>query len=216
MIAFVSDIHGHLAALDSVLADARRRGASRFVCLGDVESDACLERLASVGALCVFGNWEVSGWLHCAEPQRSWVQGWPPVWSEDGWMAAHASPDWPAQVKTLEATAAYRQQRSLHWLSLFPPLDRDGQARWRALATLESAGARVAFHGHTHVQEAWRWLPNGRLYRIPAGGFDVALDGSRYLVGVGSVGSPRDGSGACYALWNPPRRVSLIRVKSEA
>jgi diadenosine tetraphosphatase ApaH/serine/threonine PP2A family protein phosphatase len=106
----------------------------------------------------------------------------------------------------------YRQQHGLHWLSLFPPLDRDTGARWRALATLEAAGARVAFHGHTHVQEAWRWKPGGWLERLRATEFDLLADGSRYLVGVGSVGSPRDGDGACYALWTPSRRVSLMRV----
>ena len=88
MIAFLADIHGHLAALDAVLADARQRGARRFVCLGDVEDDGCLERLAEIGALCVFGNWEVSGWARCAEPQRSWVHSWPPVLAEGVWMAA--------------------------------------------------------------------------------------------------------------------------------
>jgi len=213
MIAFLADVHGHLAALDAVLADARQRGARRFVCLGDVEDDGCLERLAEIGAACVFGNWEVTGWSRCAEPQRSWVRGWPPLLAEGVWMAAHASPDWPAEASTVEAAAAYRQQGGLHWLALFPPLNRDAQARWRALAALEETGARIGFHGHTHVQEAWRWLPDGRLQRLRGGGFDVSPDGSRYLVGVGSVGSPRDGEGACYALWQAPRRVHLIRVR---
>jgi predicted phosphodiesterase len=70
VIAFLSDMHGHLTALETVLADARRRGARRFVCLGDVGSSACLDVLAAAGAECVFGNWEVSGWQQLAESHR--------------------------------------------------------------------------------------------------------------------------------------------------
>jgi hypothetical protein len=36
MIAFVSDIHSNTEALTAVIAEARRVGATRFVCLGDV------------------------------------------------------------------------------------------------------------------------------------------------------------------------------------
>ncbi len=212
MIAFLSDIHGHLAALEAVLADARARGARRFVCLGDVEGDACLDRLAEVEAVCVFGNWEVSGWHRCAAHHQSWIRAWPPMWAEDSWVAAHASPDWPPEADTVDATARYQLQSGLYWLDLFPPMHRDPLARRRALAALEAMGARVAFHGHTHVQEAWRWKPGGRLERVPGPEFQVLADGSRYLVGVGSVGSPRDGGGACYALWDPMGRVSLVRV----
>ncbi len=212
MIAFLSDVHGHLAALEAVLADARRRGARRFVCLGDVGSSACLGVLAAVGAECVFGNWEVSGWQQVAESLQPWVRSWPPLWMENHGIAAHASPEWPEGVDTVEATAIYRQQHGLHWLSLFPLLDRDTGARWRAWAALEAVKARVAFHGHTHVQEVWRWKPGGLLEHIRTTDLDLLADGSRYLVGVGSVGSPRNGQGACYALWTPPRRVSLVRV----
>jgi diadenosine tetraphosphatase ApaH/serine/threonine PP2A family protein phosphatase len=212
MIAFLSDIHGHLTALEAVLEDARRRGARRFVCLGDVGGDPCLDRLAEVGAVCVFGNWEVSGWHRCAAHHQAWIRTWPAVWAEDSWIAAHASPDWPPEADTVDATARYQLQNDLYWLDLFPLMHRDAVARRRALAILEEMGARVAFHGHTHVQEAWRWRPDGLLERVSNPHFRVLADGSRYLVGVGSVGSPRDGFGACYALWDPAGRVSLVRV----
>ncbi|MCD6289237.1 MAG: metallophosphoesterase family protein [Anaerolineae bacterium] len=211
-IAFLSDIHGRLGALVDVLADAQERGVDRFVCLGDIGTSDCLEVLESMDASCVFGNWEVSGWRRYAGRYREWVLSWPPVLAEDGWMAAHASPDWPDGVRSIADTVAYREQHRLSWLRLFPSLDRDEEARWRALAAMEAAGVRVAFHGHTHVQEVWRWWPDGRLARVRETEFDLAADGSRYLVGVGSVGNPLDGDGACYAIWEPPGRVRLLRV----
>ena len=37
-VAFISDIHGNVSALEAVLADCRRLGINDFVCLGDVAS----------------------------------------------------------------------------------------------------------------------------------------------------------------------------------
>ncbi|NOZ27897.1 MAG: metallophosphoesterase family protein [Chloroflexi bacterium] len=213
MIAFVSDIHGNLAALEAVVEDARGQGAQRFVCLGDVGSSACLDLLSEIRAVCVFGNWEVSGWHRYAERHRSWVRGWPPLWGEDRWVAAHASPDWPEDVDSVEAAEAYRRRHGLSWLAMFPALHRDAEARWRALAAMELRGVQIAFHGHTHVQEVWQWGADRRLVRVPSADLEV-VHGSRYLVGVGSVGNPRDVYGACYALWEPPGRVRLLQVST--
>src|SRR5437899_11993202 len=40
-IAIISDVHANLEALRSVLADVRRRGIERVVCLGDVVGYNC-------------------------------------------------------------------------------------------------------------------------------------------------------------------------------
>jgi hypothetical protein len=48
---------------------------------------------------------------------------------------------------------------------------------------------------------------------LPELDFAIPADGSRLLVGVGSVGDPHDGSGACYALYDETTcRVILRRV----
>jgi len=63
-LALISDVHGNLEALDTVLADidAKTPGA-RIVCAGDVvgygpDPDACVDRLRSRGIPCVMGNHE--------------------------------------------------------------------------------------------------------------------------------------------------------------
>ena len=61
MIAVISDIHGNLEALESVLGDAAREGAERVICLGDVvgygaDPNACMERVAADVAASVLGN----------------------------------------------------------------------------------------------------------------------------------------------------------------
>lgn len=64
-IAFISDIHGNLTALETVLADIERRGIETIYCLGDVVGkgphsarvlDVCRERCQVI----VRGNWDES------------------------------------------------------------------------------------------------------------------------------------------------------------
>ena len=78
-IAFVSDIHGNLTALDAVIADIERRGVDEVVNLGDTVSGPLLpletaQRLRKLPWLHVAGNHErqvlqlplAAGWLRLA------------------------------------------------------------------------------------------------------------------------------------------------------
>ena len=60
-IAAFSDIHGHLAALDAVLADIKRHNVDHLVCLGDLVAlrphpGQVLERIRTLGCPVVQGN----------------------------------------------------------------------------------------------------------------------------------------------------------------
>jgi putative phosphoesterase len=64
--AVIADLHGNLAALRMVLADARRRGVGRFLCLGDVaaklpQPHEVVVRLGELGGPVVMGN--TDAWL---------------------------------------------------------------------------------------------------------------------------------------------------------
>src|SRR3954452_4697276 len=61
MLAILSDIHSNLHALDAVLAVCKRRGVTRFACLGDIVGygafpAACVDRIRSLGCPVVQGN----------------------------------------------------------------------------------------------------------------------------------------------------------------
>lgn len=61
MFAIISDIHGNLEALQAVMAEIDRRGASRTYCLGDVvgygaSPGACLDMVIERCTQCVCGN----------------------------------------------------------------------------------------------------------------------------------------------------------------
>lgn len=211
--AILSDVHGRGDRLKRVLADAQAQGATMILALGDIASTHALDLLDAAGVKCVFGNWEASGLRGLPPPYRSWVAQWPALARVDGFYAAHASPVWP---KGLEITRVvdYLRAQSLHWTALFPSLQRSEDARWVALAELEAADLALFLHGHTHTQEAWRWLPGGVPEHVPGTQMEFTIaPGERWLVGVGSVGDPHDGIGACYALYDSDaRRVIWRRV----
>ena len=59
--AIFSDVHANLEALEAVLADARARKCTRFVCLGDVvgynaNPGECVERVRELDCPVVKGN----------------------------------------------------------------------------------------------------------------------------------------------------------------
>jgi hypothetical protein len=110
--------------------------------------------------------------------------------------------------------------RGVGWGQLFPRLHNNEEARWSALAALESKNQRAAFHGHTHIQQVWacqggRWrsFDGPTEFRLEAG---TAEQPNRYLIGVGSAGAPQDGRALRYALYDDgDKSVQLLAVESE-
>jgi predicted phosphodiesterase len=204
--AVLSDVHGRGDRLGRVLADSQAQGAERVLALGDIASPGAMALLMQARATCAFGNWEASGLRGLPSPFRGWVARWPAVVHADEFLAAHASPVWPQGLE-IGGVVEHLRSRGLHWSHLFPSLQHSEAHRLAAFAALESAGAGVFLHGHTHMQEAWRQLPDGTLERIPGEARELTLEpADRWLVGVGSVGDPHDGPGVCYALYDSTER----------
>lgn len=213
LYALLADVHGRSDRLARVLADARDQGAARVAALGDIAGPRAFDLLDDIDAICVFGNWECSGLRGLPPPYRSWVGRWPAQARFDDFWIAHASPVWPAGLG-IAGVVDYLRAQQAHWTALFPSLQRSGDARWAAFAELEAADVPVFFHGHTHIQEAWRWPIGGAPARVDGAQGELTFaDGERWLVGVGSVGDPHDGGGACYALYDSDaRRMTWRRV----
>ena len=221
-----SDIHDNLSSLERLLTLRGELAADRLICLGDVgHHPALFDLLAQHDVACVFGNWEVSGLgrmpIYLAAP----VGLWPATLRHKTALFCHATPDMdPAHTNTAFTIAAM-QTHNTAWRTLFPRLDLDEAARWSALAALEAADLRVAFHGHTHVQLAWAWQPDrdGRrqIRRILLAGSVTHLRlhpgtpdaPARYLIGVGSLGAPEDGPWPRFAIYDDEAQtVSLHRL----
>ena len=211
--AILSDVHGRLPALETVLADALRRGAEIIVSLGDVGSDACFDLLREAGAVGVFGNWEVSRWGDLSPANREYVLSLPPLLNHDSFLAVHAAPLYPAHLASVVDFLDYIVDAGLKWRQVFPYLDEDEEAIWQTVAELEMRGQALLFHGQTQRQVVGLVEPTGHLTRLRGESLTLS-DQRRHIVGVGSVGQPEDGPWPSYALYDDEQNlVTLVRMR---
>jgi len=200
VLALLYDVHGNLAALEAVLADARNRGADRWLLGGDYalfgpEPEPTVARLR-----------ELEG--------ATWIRG-----NGERWTAHPAdAPDNPVVPDAIRACRAALGEALVDELGALPEdvvLHGTRYVHGSPLSDVESfapdsgeedekllAGAREAriVFGHTH-------LPFRR--RSAAGGAE--------LVNPGSVGMPFDGDRrAAYALVGAGGEVEHRRVEYDA
>ncbi|MBA4000334.1 metallophosphoesterase family protein [Brevundimonas sp.] len=176
-IAVLSDIHGNLAALDAVLADAERRGFDSMVNLGDICSGGLYpsetaDRLMALNLPTIRGNHErqvlTSSTEHMGASDRharaslradqlAWLAQLPEALRlEDGILMVHGTPrsDVEYFLHTVEETG-------------LRPATVD-EVRERAAATR----AAVIVCGHTHLPGLFQ------------------LDDGPFIINPGSVGLP--------------------------
>ena len=78
-IALIADLHGNMPALESTLADIRRRGIDQIFCLGDLvgkgpHSAQAVDRCRAVCAQTVKGNWDDFIGKATDNPTMQWHQ----------------------------------------------------------------------------------------------------------------------------------------------
>ena len=215
--AIFADLHDNHAALTTVLDDIATQRVNRTIFLGDAgHTPRILAALQVRKIPCVYGNWEVSGLRRLSGALAAWVSEWPAIIRAGDAVFCHATPDIPPALATAGALSEWMQP-GMSWSAIFPRLDQNIDAVWRAFAWMESAGATVAFHGHTHIQMVWVWEPTTNRLRSFTNGERVLLaPGLRTLVGVGSAGAPEDGRWPRYAIYDDDTGAVLLRCVSEA
>ena len=219
------DVHGNLAALDAVLADADARGYDAVAFLGDAvgyapDAGAVVRRLIDLDpAVAVAGNHDVDLLaLHDDVPLEAALD-------------ADAREVLRRQAATLDDEAiAWLRARPRHWVgSAFEAHHGAPGDPWRYLTDLATADASLdalrtplAVVGHTHVPCALLFVDRpdgGRTGRVvPLEGDPAPYDVPAHARGFfnpGSVGQPRDGDPrAAYGLLEvgPPHRLQVVRV----
>lgn len=194
-LAVLSDIHGNLAALEAVLADAARRGIDGTVHLGDLvgwgpEPGAVVDRVQTLGLTGVAGNWDLAA-AH-PDPDGGWQRYLAPVAP----AAAREALDrtraelTPGQVEFLRGLPAQLrieegdQTLVLAHASPENPCEALGshtpEERLRAL--FEGTGAEVLVVGHTHLPLARELAPWLLLNPGSVGRPDPADPRASYLV----------------------------------
>jgi predicted phosphodiesterase len=197
MLAILYDIHGNRPALEAVLADARGRGADRYLLGGDYSAFGawpveCVTLLRELGdrARWIRGNWERWQAEPDAVPDAAVIQGAAVA------VRAALGPELVASLAALPTSATIGDTLFVHAspvsdIEPFGP-DPDPESDDQLLAGVTAP--RVVF-GHSHLQFARR-----------------AASGTE-LVNAGSVGLPWDGDvRAAYAVIDDAGTLEPLRV----
>jgi predicted phosphodiesterase len=203
--AILSDIHSNLEAFEAVLADARARECTQFVCLGDVvgynaNPHECVERVREMDCPIVKGNHDEQASLtessrdfnelaehaiewtrdNLTEEDKEWLRGMRLQRQVRDFTIVHATLDTPAQ-----------------WGYVFNNLD--------AAASFTYQHTAVCFFGHTHVPMAFIRDEGIKRVRIEQLRIDMT---KKYFINTGSVGQPRDADWrAAYCIYHLDKNV---------
>lgn len=216
--ALISDIHGNLEALESVLADIASQNVDRVVCLGDIigygpNPRECIDRVRELD-LCILGNhdqgalFDPEGFSGTAERAiywtRSQIEDKTDPKNSDRWQFLSELPRIVRDDKVMFVHGSARAPLSEY---VFPE-DVYNQKKMDSLFALVQT---QCFQGHTHVPGIFT-----RDYQFisPAdikGKFEIKKQ--NLIINVGSVGQPRDlDSRSCYVIWDG-RTLEFRRVE---
>ena len=205
-LAILSDIHGNLDALESVLADLAARKPDAVACLGDfvgygAEPNACIDRTKPLIEVAVAGNHDLAA---CGRIRLGYFN--PDAAKAARWTTEALTPEHLEYLRSLPFSVSWRGARLVHaspaspeeWHYVFSPND----AEWEMQACTED----VCFIGHSHFPGAFEL--DGDSIRYTREALVQGGEGRRFLINVGSVGQPRDGDPrAAYLVWDDVART---------
>lgn len=200
--AIVSDIHANQPAWEAVWNDIRAVGADAIVCLGDVVGYGpwpveVLRAVRATASLFVLGNHDaaVAGRVDLRRFRRGARRS--AEWTRRC-LDASARAFFAATPMAVEVDGVLFVHAETPWPEDFGYVDDIDDAR----ACFSAASARLIFLGHTHIPCAFAMRPDGAIEELFARDLRLQED-CRYLINVGSVGDPRDGSQeASYAIFD--------------
>ena len=181
--AIISDVHGNLAAFKAALADAKKRGCGKIVCLGDLtgygdDSVGCVKLAMKRVDVCLMGN-------------------------HDSACCGKEDPFEVAMIRNYDVDVATRELLSDEQILFVghthsPLLMKMPAESVRKMKSFDESEAQEGLHGLKVVK--------GRSCTISPG--------ARYVINVGSIGLPREGSKPTYAIYDATaKKVLLVTVK---
>ncbi|MCX8228837.1 MAG: metallophosphoesterase family protein [Planctomycetota bacterium] len=216
-IAFISDLHANLEALERVLEDVAGQNVDQVVCLGDIvgygASPAEVCRLTMEHSdLTLQGNHDAAllddiharGFNERALKAVDWTRkAMDPeleeYWAIWDWLGG-LSPNMELPISATDSVQlVHASPRDPLAEYLLPNLPQNHR---RLLENFEQAHHRVTFFGHTHHPGAF--ATRTPFYRAQGEEDQLALrEDHSYLINVGSVGQPRDGDPRlCYVIFD--------------
>jgi diadenosine tetraphosphatase ApaH/serine/threonine PP2A family protein phosphatase len=196
--AILGDIHANLEALNAVVEDARSKGVTDFLCVGDVvgynaSPSECIRVIRGLGCSTVRGNHD-----HYCSYNESLDDFQPLAASVIAWTRRQLSEDDVRWLHDLPYQKAFGGFTLVHstldmperWGYVFDTLAAEANFSYQMTS--------LCFHGHTHVPMVYE--KQGEVIRVEPCKTKIAF-GTKYFVNVGSVGQPRD---------NDPRSAYVV------
>jgi diadenosine tetraphosphatase ApaH/serine/threonine PP2A family protein phosphatase len=181
-LAVISDIHSNLEALTSALRLIDEARADRIVCLGDIvgygaNPNECVDLVRQRCSTVILGNHDAAVLnVHLTDSfshnARTAVQ----------WTRIQLSDENAAFLQTLPYTAISDNLLFVHSSPCEPQRWHYIIDSWEARQAMNCFTEEGCFVGHSHVPGCFG--PGGRQNGV--------LEGTKFLVNVGSVGQPRD------------------------
>jgi predicted phosphodiesterase len=217
-IAVISDIHGNLEALSSVVLDIRSRGVERIVCLGDVvgygpNPNECIELVESECDYSLVGNHEAAIFDALIIQEFNDYARYAIEWTRDNLNSKSLN-----FINSLPIMMVDDVFTAVHATPYEPQL-------WYYIASMDDALFNFNFFktkfcliGHTHVPGIIAMgSPESNISILPQKTLCYAKEFSekaRFIVNVGSVGQPRDkNSKACYVIIDTDKKeLSFLRI----
>lgn len=213
-LAIISDIHGNHEAFEQVLDDIEDHGAEEIICLGDCigygpESEEVIQDVRVRNIPTLLGNHELAA---RDRAHMSWFN--PRARLSLEITIAMLSPSSLQYIKNLPTSLVMNDDRFVHG---FPP---DSVRTYlfqktdlELMATFREMSERICFVGHTHDLEIIEFNDRQVTRQPLPPGPTLLTPDQQYIINVGSVGQPRDGSNeAKYVLWH--REENRIEVRA--
>ena len=212
-LAVISDIHGNLEALESVLADVDSASINEILCLGDnigygPEPEGVMELLRRRNVPSILGNHEMGildqrslGWFN--PTARSTLIRTQEMLSSESLAAMAHFPEFLTRPGCLAVHGCPPRDLFTYLFELSLPVLRE------TIGTMEED---MCFVGHTHWLQIISCEDDTVTQRRLQVGPMVLPLGSRHIINVGSVGQPRDGNpDAKYVVWDDQSRTLDVR-----
>ncbi|OQY29162.1 MAG: hypothetical protein B6244_04815 [Candidatus Cloacimonetes bacterium 4572_55] len=212
-IAIISDIHGNLEALETVLSHINKQKVDKIVCLGDIvgygsNPNECAEIIREKCQLALAGNHDF------AAADKTDISYFNPYAKEAVmWTRRKLTPENLEYISNLPLDYYEEERIFVHAIPSNPGSWGYIMSNMEASREFRFFAHKVCFVGHSHSPVVIEYKDNRcKFIRRPEFHFE---DDKRYIVNVGSVGQPRDGDPkACYITYDVDSRyVQYYRLK---
>lgn len=217
--AIISDVHGNLEALHSVLRDIRNQGADEIVCLGDIvgygpDPIPCVKIVRRTVTWSLCGNHDAAMFMsHAVGFNEGAAKA--VAWQRDNMQPRRFSlPGHVARWRWLENLPAQRLENNVLYVHASPRdpimeyvLEEDfqdmGFGPSQKAVEIFQKFEWLCFVGHSHrpgvATHDFRWIKPAELENMTY----VLPKDKQTLINIGAVGQPRDkNKDSCYVLFD--------------